>query len=87
MRSVAALALVFALISEAKADITIYRLMIVCKFDKEQYCKDIPYKYVHQLRECLAKHEGSPSPVPGSLQGSEVGGSVFFVEACFDEGG
>ncbi len=57
MRSVAALALVFALISEAKADITIYRLMIVCKFDKEQYCKDIPYKYVHQLRECLAKHE------------------------------
>jgi hypothetical protein len=50
-----ALALAF-LSSEAKA-ITTYNIAIVCKFDIEQYCKNIPKSKIRELRECLAKHE------------------------------
>ncbi len=57
MRVVAALALTVALASGAQADVMVYKFNVVCKFDKEQYCKDIPYTYTNKLRECLAKHE------------------------------
>ncbi len=57
MRFIAALALAFALTSGAQAAPVVYKLLVVCRFDKEQYCKDIPYKSWPQLRECLAKHE------------------------------
>jgi hypothetical protein len=57
MKAAAALALIVALVPGAQAAPTTYRLMIVCKWDKEQYCKDIPYKKVRELKECLAKHE------------------------------
>jgi hypothetical protein len=57
MKIVAALALTVALASRAQAEIKTYKLNDVCKFDKEQYCKDIKYSYINKLRECLAKHE------------------------------
>lgn len=34
-----------------------YNISVVCKFDIEQYCKDISKKRIRDLRECLAKHE------------------------------
>jgi hypothetical protein len=57
MRFIAALALALALTSGAQALPVVYKMYIICKFDKEQYCKDIPYKNWRDLRECLAKHE------------------------------
>lgn len=62
MRIVAALALTAALASGAKADIMVYKFNVICKFDKEQYCKNIPYSYTRKLRECLAKHENELLP-------------------------
>jgi hypothetical protein len=57
MRVAAALALIVALVSGAQAGTTIYKLATVCKWDKEQYCKDIPFKKARDLKACLAKHE------------------------------
>jgi hypothetical protein len=57
MRVLAALALSFGLLSGAHAGQTTYRLLDVCRFDMDQYCKDIPPRKVKQVKECLAKHE------------------------------
>ncbi len=62
MRIIAALALGLALVSEANASGTIYYMKIVCKFDMEQYCKDIPVRRIRDLRECLAKNEKNLLP-------------------------
>jgi hypothetical protein len=43
-------------LSSAQA-ITVYKILVVCKFDIQQYCKGIKAKRIRELRECLAKHE------------------------------
>jgi hypothetical protein len=45
----------------ANAMIT-YQLFEVCKFDIEQYCKDIPRKKKKQVKECLEKKNDSLLP-------------------------
>jgi hypothetical protein len=57
MRFLAASALVFAFLSSEANAITAYNIGIVCKFDIEQYCKNIKKTRIRELRECLAKHE------------------------------
>jgi len=57
MRFLAASVLAFAFLSsEAKAT-TYYNIAVECKFDIEQYCKNIPKIRIRDLRACLAKHE------------------------------
>ena len=62
MRLIAALALSLALVSEGHAAGTVYKMMIVCKFDMEQYCKGISARRIRDLRECLAKNEKNLLP-------------------------
>jgi hypothetical protein len=57
MRIIVALALSFALISAGQAIQTTYKLGDVCRFDLQQYCKDIPLKKVKEVKQCLAQHE------------------------------
>ena len=57
MRFIAALSFLLVLSCGAQADITVYRIGMICKFDMEQYCKGIPAKRIRDLKECLAKHE------------------------------
>ena len=57
MRYLAASVLALAFLhSEAKAT-TAYNIALICKFDIEQYCKNIPKVRIRELRQCLAKHE------------------------------
>jgi Cysteine rich repeat len=53
----AAIAALILLPSGAWAVGTTYNISKVCKFDIEQYCKDIPKTRIRDLRECLAKHD------------------------------
>jgi hypothetical protein len=39
-----------------------YSIAVVCKFDIEQYCKNISKVKIRELRECLAKQEKSLFP-------------------------
>jgi hypothetical protein len=57
MRIVAALALSFALMSEAQAQLTIYTLASICQWDLQQYCKNVPPRRLKELKACLAKNE------------------------------
>jgi hypothetical protein len=57
MRFLAALALTFAFLSSEAKAVTYYNISIVCKFDIEQYCKNIPKVRKRDLKQCLAKHE------------------------------
>ena len=58
MRICAALALSFALIGQAYAQNgTVYKIREICGFDMAQYCKDIPFKRIRDLKACLAQHE------------------------------
>ncbi len=63
MRVFAALALTFALMSDAQAQSgTVYHIRAICPFDMQQYCKGIPPKKIRDLKECLAKHEKDLMP-------------------------
>jgi hypothetical protein len=57
MRFLAASALAFAVLSSEASALTTYNISVICKFDIEQYCKNIPKVRIRELRECLAKHE------------------------------
>jgi hypothetical protein len=57
MRFILASAFAFAFLSSEAKAVTNYNIAIVCKFDIEQYCKNIPKTKIRELRECLAKHE------------------------------
>ena len=58
MRTFAALALSFILVSAANAQNgTVYKIKEICGWDVAQYCKGISFKRIRDLRECLAKHE------------------------------
>jgi Flp pilus assembly CpaF family ATPase len=58
MKKVAAIALVLAMnTSHAGAAGTVYKLLDICRFDIDQYCKTINRKYTKMLKECLEKHE------------------------------
>jgi hypothetical protein len=48
--------------SAAQAGTTRYNMLTVCKFDMEQYCKNIPKARLRDLRECLAKQEKNLLP-------------------------
>ena len=48
--------------SAAQAGTTRYKMMTVCKFDMEQYCKNIPKTRLRDLRECLEKQEKNLLP-------------------------
>jgi hypothetical protein len=57
MKTLAALATALALVPAGAAAQTHYDIVKECKFDMEQYCKDIKRVRIRDLRECLAKHE------------------------------
>ena len=57
MRIVAALVFAFVLLPQAANAITTYNIAQICKFDIDQYCKNIPKARIRDLRECLARHE------------------------------
>jgi len=57
MKAIAASVLALALLSQGAHAQTYYSIAKVCKFDIEQYCKDIKIAKIRDLRECLAKHE------------------------------
>ena len=57
MKAIYALLLALALLPSAAQAQTHYSLTSVCKFDIEQYCKDIRKTRTRELKECLAKHE------------------------------
>ncbi|MGO8954098.1 MAG: hypothetical protein ACLPWS_17160 [Rhodomicrobium sp.] len=56
MKAVAASLLALALLSPGAHAQTYYSILKVCKFDIEQYCKDIKKARIRELRECLANH-------------------------------
>jgi len=62
MKHVAAFALLCAFATNAQAGTTVYKIKDVCKFDIEQYCKDIKVKRIRDLKECLSKKEKSLLP-------------------------
>jgi len=57
MKVIAASVLGLFLLSSGAHAITTYSIVVVCKFDIDQYCKSIPKVRIRDLRECLAKHE------------------------------
>jgi hypothetical protein len=57
MRTLGALVFALIILPQAANAITYYNIAVECKFDIEQYCKDIPKRRIRDLRECLAKHE------------------------------
>ncbi len=63
MKTFAALALSFVLVSAANAQSgTVYHIAQICAFDIPQYCKGISPKRIRDLKECLAKHEKDLMP-------------------------
>jgi hypothetical protein len=63
MRTFAALALSVVLVSAANAQSgTVYKIVQICSFDIQQYCKGIPAKRIRDLKECLAKNERNLLP-------------------------
>ncbi len=60
MRTMIAVAMFSACISSAAyASKTTYKLMDLCKFDIEQYCKNYTTKQKKKIKECLAQNEKS----------------------------
>jgi hypothetical protein len=58
MKTIIAAAFALTLIAPAaQAATTIYKIVTVCRWDMDQYCKGIPKKHIRDLRECLAKRE------------------------------
>lgn len=57
MKLIAASLFALMLLAPAAHALTTYAIAKICKFDMEQYCKDIPKVRIRDLRECLAKHE------------------------------
>ncbi len=58
MKKIAAIALVLAMsTSYAGAAGTVYKLLDICRFDIDQYCKTVNKRYIKLLKECLAKRE------------------------------
>jgi hypothetical protein len=62
MRFLAALALAFAFLPLEADAATTYNIAAICRFDIEQYCKNIPKVRIRELRQCLAKHEKNLFP-------------------------
>jgi hypothetical protein len=63
MKAIAALLLAFALLpSAAHAQRMRVPLGSVCKWDIQQYCKDINPRRTRELKACLAKHESELYP-------------------------
>ena len=57
MKALVASVLALVLLSSGARAVTTYNIDYVCKFDIEQYCKNIKKTRIRDLRECLAKHE------------------------------
>lgn len=57
MRIIAAVVTALAILPLDGHAQTRYSIGDVCKFDIEQYCKNIPRVRIRDLRACLAKHE------------------------------
>ncbi len=59
MKTLAALAIIVAasLPYSANAGVSTYNIGTICKFDIEQYCKNIPRKRIRDLKACLGEHE------------------------------
>lgn len=57
MKLAAASALTLILMASAAEAVTSYNISDVCRFDIQQYCKNIRKTRIRDLRECLAKHE------------------------------
>ncbi len=57
MKVIAASVFALILLPPAAYAVTTYPIAVVCKFDIEQYCKNIPKIRIRELRECLASHE------------------------------
>jgi len=57
MKVKAAALFALILLPSGAGAVTTYNISIVCKFDIQQYCKDIPKTRIRDLRGCLAKHE------------------------------
>lgn len=63
MKQIIALGLALGIAATAaQAGTTRYKMLVVCKFDMEQYCKNIPKTRLRDLRECLAKQEKNLLP-------------------------
>jgi hypothetical protein len=62
MKVISASVLALALLSSSVQAQTRYPIGDVCKFDIEQYCKDIRKTRIRELKECLAKHEKNLFP-------------------------
>jgi hypothetical protein len=57
MKAVTLAALALALLPSATLAETRQSIGIICKFDIQQYCKDIRKTRIRELKECLGKHE------------------------------
>jgi hypothetical protein len=57
MKAMAALLLALAFLTSGAEAQSRFGIGDVCKFDIEQYCKEIRKARIKALRECLAKHE------------------------------
>jgi Cysteine rich repeat len=57
MKTLAISTLTLALLTAGASAQTRTSLDDVCKFDIQQYCKDIRKTRIRELRECLRKHE------------------------------
>jgi hypothetical protein len=57
MKALAALFLALALLPASALADSSYGLAEACKFDIEQYCKDIRKTRIRELKKCLAEHE------------------------------
>ena len=63
MKRILAIALLFSAPSlPSYAAGTSYKLLDICKFDYEQYCKSIDKKRKFEIRACLAKQEKNLLP-------------------------
>jgi hypothetical protein len=57
MKAIAIAALALALPPAATLAQTPVSIGAICKFDIEQYCKDVRKTRIRELRACLEKHE------------------------------
>jgi hypothetical protein len=57
MKVIAASVFALILLSSGAQAVTYYSIAVICKFDIDQYCKNIPKIRLRDLKECLAKHD------------------------------
>ncbi len=57
MKALAAPVLALALLAAGAQAQTRYSFDDICKYDIQQYCKDIRRARIRDLKACLAKHE------------------------------